>query len=145
MVATVIIALIVIAVVFIVAAAMIGRESSLLGQREYRPTYRLPDAVVYVADRLDPEHAGQLTYDELGELLKTHIDILQGQAELGVGAEAPVVTDDPGVVAIAEAATHAGIDVRLDTIMVVMSRQLDYLRELGALEAIEQLPPADDA
>ncbi len=124
-------------VVFVVAAVAIGREARTLAARQHRPTYRLPDALAYVAERLDAHHAAQIGYDELAELLRRHIDLLQDQAVRGVGATAPVVTDDPGVVAVAQAADAVGLDVPLETIMAVMSRHLDYLRALGALEVID--------
>jgi hypothetical protein len=135
--ATVLIVAVVLILVFVVAAALIGRETRLLAAREHRPTYRLPDAVEFVADRLDEPHSGRLTYAELGDLLQMHIVKLQDQAETGVGAEAPVVSDDPGVVAVAAAAAEEGLDVPLDTVMAAMSLQLDYLKALGALESVE--------
>lgn len=139
MVATVIVIVVVLVLVFAIAAALIGRETRLLAAKEHRPTYRLPDAVEFVADRLDEPHTGRLSYEELAELLQMHIVLLQDQAETGVGADAPVVTDDPGVVAVAAAAGDAGLEVPLDTVMAAMSCQLDYLKVLGALEHIDEV------
>lgn len=139
MVATVIVVVVVLVVVFVVAAGLIGRETRLLAAREHRPTYRLPDAVEFVAERLSEPHTGRLSYEELAELLQMHIVLLQDQAETGVGAEAPVVTDDPGVVAVAAAAAEAGLEVPLDTVMASMSLQLDYLKALGALEHVDEV------
>lgn len=139
MVATVIVVVVVLVLVFAVAAALIGRETRLLAAREHRPTYRLPDAVDFVAEGLEEPHTGRLSYEELAELLQMHIVLLQDQAETGVGAEAPVVTDDPGVVAVAAAAGEAGLEVPLDTVMAVMSLQLDYLKVLGALEHVDEV------
>ncbi len=139
MVATIIVVVLVLVLVFAVAAALIGRETRLLAAKEHRPTYRLPDAVEFVADRLDEPHTGRLSYEELAELLQMHIVLLQDQAETGVGADAPVVTDDPGVVAVAAAAAEAGLEVPLDTVMAAMSLQLDYLKVLGALEHIDEV------
>ncbi|MEO1064255.1 MAG: hypothetical protein AAFZ07_22775 [Actinomycetota bacterium] len=139
MVATIIIVVVVLVLVFAVAAALIGRETRLLAAREHRPTYRLPDAVEFVADRLEEPHTGRLSYEELAELLQMHIVLLQDQAETGVGAEAPVLTDDPGVVAVAGAAAEAGLEVPLDTVMAAMSLQLDYLKALGALEHVDDV------
>lgn len=137
MVTAIIIAVVVAVLVFVVAAALIGRETRLLAAREHRPTYRLPDAVGYVADRLAEPHSGRLTYADLSDLLQMHIVKLQDQAETGVGAAAPVITDDPGVVAVAAAAAEQGLDVPLDTVMAAMSLQLDYLKALGALEHVD--------
>ncbi len=139
MAATIIVVVVVLVLVFVVAAALIGRETRLLAAREHRPTYRLPDAVEFVADRLQEPHTGRLSYDELAELLQMHIVLLQDQAETGVGAAAPVLTDDPGVVAVAGAAGEAGLEVPLDTVMAAMSLQLDYLRALGALEHVDEV------
>ena len=137
MVVAIVAVVLVVAITFVIAAAFIGRESALLATREHRPTYRLPDAVAFVADKLDEVHAGRLTHDELGDLLMVHIERLQDQAEAGVGAREPEVTDDPGVVAVAAAAAQRDMDVPLDTVMSVMSLHLDYLRALGALEQLE--------
>lgn len=128
------------AAVFAIAAVAIGREARRLGTELHLPTYRLEEAVQYVADRLPDEQQARLTHDDVRQLLLWHLDFLrQVQDELGtIDAEAAVVSDDPGFVAVATRAAEQLEDVELEDVQHVMGLQLDYLRELGAISEADE-------
>jgi hypothetical protein len=138
-VAAVAVGVLVTALVLSVAAYAIGREARRLGQERHLPTYRLPDAVEFVADRLDPGPAGRLTHDEVTTLLGWHLEELQRQADEGDVAALSgraEVADDPGLVVVVERATEAGMDLEVEDVAAVLSLQLDYLKALGALKPL---------
>ncbi len=143
MVLTVVVAVVVLALVFALAAAVVGREANRLGRQRHLPTYRLPDAVAWIGDRLDPGPAGRLTHGDVTALVGWHLAELQRQAAEGDVAAVTgttVVSDDPGLVAVVAEADAAGLDVEVGDVAAVMSLQLDYLRALGALREVSGGP-----
>ena len=135
----IVVVVVVVLVVFAVAALAIGRESRRLARERHLPTYRLPEAVEYVADRLAPDVAGRLTHEDVTRLLGWHLEELQRQADEGDEAAVvgrAVVADDPGLVAVVERATAAGLEVDVEAAAAVLSLQLDYLQALGALSPV---------
>lgn len=127
--------------VFVIAAWVIGREAKSLGSRRYVPTYRIDEAVVYVSDRLPAEITSHLSYEEVRQVLRWHLEFLQGQqiaATRASDADEVVVSDDPGVVHVVERATENDMDVEVEELAVVVGLQVDYLTAIGALIKVEE-------
>ena len=62
---------------FLVAVAVIGRETSRLGRQRREPVWRLEEAAMFVAENLPYNAASELDPLELKELLRWHLNQLQ--------------------------------------------------------------------
>jgi hypothetical protein len=112
-------------VVTAIGLVSVGGVTARLTKAPPRTLFDLDEAVDFVADRLPPHAAGQVSYDELRLLLGWHLDYLERvgiaaeddgtdattpgrgsdepdgtevSAEGGPGSPAPEVPDDPAVV-----------------------------------------------
>ena len=133
------------AVVFGIAATVIGRESHRLDTLSPRATYVLDDAVDYVADHIPPDSQARLTHDEVRQLLVLHMAQMRRY-----GLQPPKAVDhvqDVGEVVVDETnaagylmgkADEAGIDVTDIDVVHVVDAHLAYFDSIGAVG-----PPAD--
>ncbi len=132
------------ALAFVIAAAVIGRESAKLGATPKMPVYRLEEAVEFVSEELPFEYAAVLSPDDVRRMLRWHINRLQfDRSVAGTGAldGSPPTPDDPVVVAeeslvtgIHRRAVEAGIPVGVDAVGAVLEIHLEYLRLIGAID-----------
>jgi hypothetical protein len=133
------------AIVFAIAAAVIGREANRLAAQPPRPVFDLEAAVAFVADRLPFEVAAQLSHDDVRQLIRWHLDYfrIRGVSANGdsqIGMTAPVVVGGSETVDyLLERAGQAGLEVDATQVHAVVERQMEYLRSIGAIG-----PPADD-
>jgi len=133
------------ALVFAIAAVVVGREATRLAAQPPRPVFDLEAAVAFVADRLPFEVAAQLSHDDVRQLIRWHLDYfrLRGVSANGdsdVGTTAPVVVGGSETVEyLLERARQAGLEVDAPQVHAVVEHQMDYLRSIGAIG-----PPADD-
>ncbi len=128
-------------IVFVIAAWVIGREARRLGAVRYVPTYRLDEAVAYVGDRLSEEATAELSYEQVRQILRWHLEFLQGQqiaARQMDASDDVIVSDDPGVVHVATRASENGLDTELGRLSEVISLQLDYLKAIGAMSEVSE-------
>jgi hypothetical protein len=138
-----------VAVVFVVvtvlAVAVIGLVSvggvtARLAKAPPRSLFDLDEAVGYVADRLPPHAAGQLSYDDLRLVLGWHLEYLEAKGvadEDGdaapVGDRAVVAGDDEGVAYVLGRAGDAGVEVDDVAVVEVVEAEGAYLEAIGAL------------
>src|ERR1700712_1534433 len=105
--------------VFAIAAGVIGREAHRLDAVAPRAVYDLDEAVDFVADRLPAFAAGQLTHDEVRELLRWHMLELRAkglQPPKAVDAvqqldELDVIDESSTIVFLIGRADDVGMDV----------------------------------
>jgi hypothetical protein len=138
----VVVLVLVVAISFVVAAVVIGREARRLGAQRKRPIYRLEDAVEHVADQLPFEVAAQLTHEDVRTLLRWHLNALQFEdgAILAVADDPDtdllVVSDVDAVAALARRARAELPEVTMPQIRAVVACHLDYLVAIGAIDDV---------
>jgi hypothetical protein len=140
-------------VVFIVITAVVvaaiglvsvGGVTARLAAAPPRNLFDLDEAVDFVADRLSPEAAGQVSYDELRLLLGWHLDYLEtrGVAVDNDGSDpapargndpATVADEDEGVAFVLGRAEAAGMAVDDMAVVEVIEAEATYLTAIGAL------------
>ena len=129
---------------FVVAAVVIGAETRRLSRQRHLPVYRLEEAATFVADNLPFEAAAQLTHDEVGTLLRWHLNALQFQPGSMLGEldlDQPddgdgwplVVSDQDTVAALSRRARREGIDVTTPDVAAVVATHHAYLQAIGAI------------
>ena len=142
---TLLLVVLALALVFVIAAVVIGREANRLAAQPPRPVFDLEAAVAYVADHLPFEVSAQLSHDDVRQLIRWHLDYfrLRGVSANGdsdAGTTAPVVVGGSETVDyLLERARQVGLEVDAPQIHAVVESQMDYLRSIGAIG-----PPADD-
>lgn len=124
-------------IAFAIAAAVIGREAHRLGSQRLQPIYRLPEAVGSVADALDEEAASQLTPDEVGEVIRLHLNLLQfgeGAASDEQADDESVVDEGDAVAAIYREARQLGVEITRPHVEQIMALHIEYLVAIGAVD-----------
>lgn len=140
------------ALVFVVAAVVIGRESSRLSGEAPRPVFDYDEAVAWVADRLPYEVAAVLSHDDVRRILRWGLeDLASGDISASDdGGRLPGPPDGLTVVGDAEAAASvvararaAGADYAPSQVEAVLDAQLAYLVAIGAMGPAEpgESPP----
>ena len=125
-------------VVFAIAAAVVGRETSRLLEEAPRPVFDLDEAVEWVAADLPFEVSAQLSHDEVRQLLTWSLDHLATPLPSGRSSAPP--PPGPSLVAASQTVDHvlgraaaAGLECSADQVEAVLASQLGYLRAIGAM------------
>src|SRR5690606_4987747 len=120
----------------------IGRESRRLDAVAPRAVYDLEEAVAFVADRLPPFAASQLTHDELRQVLRWHMLQLRARGLQPPKAvdhvqdlvDTPVVIEEQGAVAyLIGRADEEGMDVPDEAMVAVVEEHFAYFEAIGAV------------
>lgn len=138
-------------VVFVIAAVVVGTEAFRLGHQPPPTVVDVDEAVAYVAEHLDEEHASRLTFDEVRKLVHAYLSHLRRQ---GVSAlpgeewrrrpERDVVIDDDAVAAVLGAADRLGLEVDDDDVLATLDLVVEYFSTVGAVgppASRPELPP----
>ena len=126
--------------VFVIAAVVVGRESFRLGHVPPPTIVDVDEAVAYVAEHLDEEHASRLTFDEVRELITAYIEHLRRKGvsalpgeEVRTRGDRDVVIDDDAVAAVLGAADEVGLDVTDDDVVATLDLVIAYFATVGAV------------
>ncbi len=133
---------VVVVLVFIVAALAIGRETHRLDAMPPAPSFELVYAVDWIAERLPEEVSAQITYEDVRDIVDWH---LQELAEHGLKQVPGVITGEVVLVdagaavdAVMYRALADGREFTLGQVRAVLDGELAYLEAIGAVGA-----PAD--
>jgi len=135
-----------VAVVFAVAAIVIGREARRLDAQAPNPTFNIDDAVEWVADRLPFEVSAVLSHNDVRQIIDWNLEYFRTRGVSGNGHS--TIVPGPVVVGGAETVDYvmhrahvAGIEVTPEQIHAVLDAQMSYLEAIGAVgpEAPEDL------
>ena len=134
-----------IAIVFAIAAVVVGREARRLDAIPPRPTLDLDEAVEYVANHVPFEVSAVLSHGDVLQILEWNIAFLKTKGVSGNGSDVHI-TETPIVVGGAEAVDYVmtrseqvGAGYTADQVRAVLEAQLAYLEAIGAIG-----PPADE-
>lgn len=127
--------------VFALAAIVIGRESRRLDAVAPRVIYDPDEAAAYVADKLPPHAAGQLTPAELAEVLDWHMAHLRAKGlqpkkvtDMPQSIDTPVVVEEDGAVGYLIGRAEFGkLPVTDEAMVMVVEAHLEYLGAIGAV------------
>ena len=127
------------AVVLLIAAVVVGRETDRLAGAPPRPVFDLDEAVTWVARHLPFEVSAQLSHDDVRQILRWNLDYFRSKGVTGNGssANAPasdvVVGGGETVDNVLARARTAGLDYTAPQVHAVLDAQMAYLEAIGAL------------
>ena len=138
--------LIVAAVVFAIAAFVIGREARRLDAVAPRPVFDMDAAVTWVADHLPYEVSAVLSHGDVRRILDWNLEYFRTKGVSGNGSS--VHTEGPVVVGGAETvdwvlgrAQAVGTTYSAAQVHAVLDAQMMYLEAIGAIGP--EAPPGD--
>jgi hypothetical protein len=126
-------------VAFVVAAVAVGSVVARTTTKARPAVYDLDEAVEFVADRLPAEVTAQVSYDDVRQVLRWHLDLL---AERGVATyrtddevnpSLVVVGDDEPIARILGRADEAGIELTDEQVVAILAAQERYYEAIGAI------------
>ena len=115
------------AIVFVIAAVLIGRETSRLSTSAPRPVYDIDEAVVWIADRLPEDIAGQLSHADVRQIIHWSMNHLRVLALDDRTAE-----EEETFGYVVDQAAEAGKEWTATEIKAVLDGQAEYLTVIGA-------------
>ena len=116
---------------FVVAAAVIGRETRRLSQQPRQPVWRLEEAAAFVEAEIPFEVAAKTDPETLRQLLRLHLNELQFNSEPDVHPD--IADSSTAVQNLYRRARSNDIEVTRPTVDAVMDAHLQYLKLIGAL------------
>jgi hypothetical protein len=130
--------LLAVAIVFAIAAVVIGREARRLDAVPPRPTFNLEEAVEWVANRLPFEVQAVLSHDDVRQIIDWNLEYFRLKGVSGNGHNSH--PDGPVVVGGAETVEYvlARAEVRgspytAPQVHAVLEAQMSYLEAIGAV------------
>jgi hypothetical protein len=141
----VVFAVLVLALVFGIAAAVIGREARRLDAVPPNPVFDLNEAVSWVAEHLPFEVSAVLSHDDVRQIIDWNLEYFRTKGVSGNGHSAH--TEGPVVVGGAETVDYVlhraeavGSPYTAAQVHAVLDAQMTYLEAIGAIG-----PEAPDA
>ena len=126
------------ALVFAIAAVVVGREARRLAAQPRRPVFDFEDAVAWVCRHVGDDIAAVLTPDDVRRILHWHLDYFRLKGVSTNGSRPS--TDKPVVVGGAETvdfvlarAEAVGSSYTPAQVHAVLDAQMAYLQTIGAI------------
>jgi hypothetical protein len=139
-------AFLVAAVVFSIAAVVIGREARRLDAVPPRPVFDLDEAVTWVSEHLPYEVGAVLSHDDVRRIIDWNLEFFRTKGVSGNGHTA--VPETPVIVGGAETVDYvlaraaiAGDPFTAAQVHAVLDAQMTYLEAIGAIGP--EAPPDD--
>ena len=128
-----------VALVFAVAAVVIGREARRLDAVPPRPVFDLDEAVEWVAEHLPFEVSAVLSHDDVRRIIDLNLEFFRSKAASGNG-HAASANEGPVVVGGAETVDYVlrraaalGESYTAPQVHAVLDAQMTYLEAIGAI------------
>ena len=127
-----------VAIVFAIAAVVIGREARRLDARPPNPTFDIDEAVAWVADRLPFEVSAVLSHGDVRQIIDWNLEYFRTRGVSGNGHSTQV----EGMVVVGGAETvdyvmHkarlVGAEFTPAQVHAVLDAQMSYLEAIGAV------------
>jgi hypothetical protein len=131
-------AVLALAVIFAIAATVIGREARRLDAVPPNPTFDLDEAVEWVAEHLPFEVSAELSHEDVRHIIDWNLEFFRLKGVSGNGhaaaAEGPVVVGGAETVDYVLARAEAiGKSYTAVQIHAVLDAQMTYLEAIGAI------------
>jgi hypothetical protein len=126
------------AVVFVIAAVVIGREARRLDAVPPRPVFDLEEAVAWVADHLPFEVSAVLSHEDVRNILDWNLEFFRSKAASGNGSSSHaedqvVVSEAESVEFVLTRSASAGSAYTPAQVHAVLDVQRTYLEAIGAI------------
>jgi len=121
--------------VFVIAAVVIGRETSRLSAAPPRPVFDVDEAIVWIADRLPLEVTSQHSHADLRQILLWSVEHLRVLA-----LEDRVAEEEETFGYVADRVAEADLDWEPIQLKWVLDLQAQYLELIGAAGR-QEMPP----
>jgi hypothetical protein len=128
----------VLAVVFLIAAVVIGREARRLDAVPPSPVFDLDEAVEWIADHLPFEVSAELSHDDVRRIIDWNLEYFRSKGVSGNGHSSE--TEGPVVVGGAETVDYVllraeavGSPYTPAQVHAVLDAQMSYLEAIGAI------------
>ena len=137
----------VLAIVFAIAAIVVGREARRLDAQPPRPVFDVGQAVEWVAEHLPFEVSAVLSHDDVRRILDWNLEYFRlkgvsGNGSTTQGESGPVVVGGAETVAyVLDKARALGASYTPAQVHAVLDAQMTYLEAIGAIGP--QAPPDD--
>jgi hypothetical protein len=131
-----------VAVVFLIAAVLVGREARRLDAEPPRAVFDIDEATEWVANHLPFEITAVLSYADVRQILEWNLEFLRARgmtAADGGAPEAIVVGPEEVADFVLDRARASESPYSEDQVAAVLDAQLGYFDAIGAIG-----PPADD-
>ena len=130
--------LVALALVFAIAAVVVGREARRLDAEPPRPVFDPDEAVEWVANHLPFEVSAVLSHDDVRRILDWNLQYFRSKGVSGNGStphvEAPIVVGGAETVAyVLDQATRSGAEFTPEQVHAVLDAQMSYLEAIGAV------------
>ena len=130
--------LVALAIVFAIAAVVVGREARRLDAEPPRPVFDPDEAVEWVANHLPFEVSAVLTHDDVRRILDWNLEYFRSKGVSGNGStphvEAPIVVGGAETVAyVLDQAARTGATFTPEQVHAVLDAQMSYLEAIGAV------------
>ena len=122
--------------IFVIAAVLIGRETSRLATSAPRPVYDIDEAVVWIADRLPEEVSAQLSHADVRQIIHWSMNHLRVLA-----LDDRTADEEETFGFVVDQAAEAGKDWEPMQIKAVLDAQAEYLTVIGAAGPVPFLAP----
>lgn len=140
-------AVIIVVLVFAIAAGAIGRETHRLDAIAPTPTVEINDAVEWISERLPEEVGAQISYEDVRDLVQWHVEELvdRGVREQDADPNTAVVIDDEtSVDGLVLRALSEGRDLDPAHIRAVVHASHEYFAAIGAVGPVADEDDAPD-
>ena len=131
-------AFIVVAIVFAIAAVVIGREARRLDSVPPRPVFDMDEAVAWVSDHLPFDVSAVLSHADVRNIIDWNLEYFRSKGVSGNGSSPHL--DGPVVVGGAETvdfvlarAQQVGTSYTAAQVHAVLDAQMTYLEAIGAI------------
>ena len=143
-------AVLALAIIFAIAAVVIGREARRLDAEAPHPVFDLDEAVEWVANHLPDDVTAQLSHDDVRQILRWNLEFFRskGVTQNGKGPHEPatniVVAGGETVDHVLRKAAESGADYTAPQVHAVLDAQMAYLQAIGAMGPADpdDAPPA---
>ncbi len=131
-------AFIVVAVVFAIAAVVIGREARRLDSVPPRPVFDMDEAVAWVSDHLPFDVSAVLSHADVRNIIDWNLEYFRSKGVSGNGStphlDGPVVVGGAETVDFVLArAQQVGTSYTAAQVHAVLDAQMTYLEAIGAI------------
>ena len=130
--------LVALAIVFAIAAVVVGREARRLDAEPPRPVFDPDEAVEWVANHLPFEVSAVLSHDDVRRILDWNLQYFRSKGLSGNGStphvESPIVVGGAETVAyVLDQAGRTGATFTPEQVHAVLDAQMSYLEAIGAV------------
>jgi len=135
-----------VALVFTIAAVVLGREARRLATKAPGKVFEFEDAVDWVCQHVDDDVAAVLSPDDVRRILNWHIEYfrIKGVSSNGDSprVEGPVVVSGAETVDfVLRQAEAEGLDYTPQQVHAVLDAQMTYLEAIGAVGPVAEPGP----